>query len=216
MADFKNIAKETFKFEGGFQAFPNDTANYCNGALIGTNRGISAVAYKAYYGTCPTVEQMKALTEAQALAIYKKNYWDVIKGDLIANQSVAHIFFDAFIASGYVGLQRVKKYINTYYGSTKVPVNTKALTVSDTTLINAADAKKLFDIAKQGEIDNRNYLATTNPAKYGGWLKGWLNRLNQITFDGTNFIKNNPAIVLVFALIAMTVTYFTIQTVNKG
>jgi len=216
MADFNKIAEKTFKFEGGYQAFPNDTANYCNGNLIGTNRGISAIAYKGFYGICPTVAQMKALTKDQALLIYKRNFWDVIQGDTINNSSVAHIFFDAHIASGGYGLKRVKTYINKYYGANKVPVTTNPLTSDHVKLVNAADSSKLFDIAKQGEIDNRNSLATTNPAKYGMFLKGWLSRLNQIKYDGTNFIKNNPLIVVAFALIAMTLTYFTIQTVNKG
>lgn len=213
MADFNSIVKKTFNFEGGFQSFSNDTANYCNGVLIGTNHGISAVAYKAHYGVCPTVAQMKALTIDQAKAIYKKNYWDPIQGDLISNQSVAHIFFDAFIASGYVGLKRVKGYVNTYYGTTKIAINTKPLTTADAALINAADPKKLFEIAKAGEIANRNSLAASNPSKYGMFLKGWLNRLNAINFDGVQtFVKNNPAIVLVFAFIAMATTYMIIKT----
>jgi len=44
MADFNPILTKTFKFEGGFQNSANDTANYCGGVLIGTNRGISARA----------------------------------------------------------------------------------------------------------------------------------------------------------------------------
>lgn len=216
MADFNSIASKTFKFEGGYQNYTTDTANYCNGNLVGTNHGISAIAYKGFYGTCPTVAQMKALTIDQAKMIYKKNYWDVIQGDLINNQSVAHIFFDAHIASGGEGIKRIRTYINKYYGTNKVLVNTSALTNAHVALINAADAAKLFTIAKQGEIDNRNYLATKNPSKYGMFLKGWLNRLNEIKFDGTNFIKNNPAIVIVFALLAMTLTYFTIQTLKQA
>lgn len=212
MADFNSIAQKTFKFEGGYQNHSTDTANYCNGQLIGTNHGISAIAYKGYYGKCPSVAEMKTLTIEQAKAIYKKNYWDVIQGDSIANQSVAHIFFDAHIASGGYGIKRIKQYINQYYGSSKVSVNTSKLTASDSTLINNADPKKLFDIAKQGEINNRNSLVTSNPSKYGMFLKGWLSRLNQITFDGTNYIKNNPLIVLIFAVIAMGITYAVIKT----
>lgn len=211
MADFNSIVLKTFNFEGGYQAFPNDTANYCNGKLIGTNRGISAIAYQAYYGVCPTVEQMKALTKEQAIAIYKKSYWDVIQGDKIANNSLAHIFFDAFIASGYTGLKRVKGYVNTYYGKTVIPVNSKPLTVSDTAHINNAQSQKLFEIAKAGEIANRNKLAAQNPSKYAMFLKGWLNRLNQITYDGTQFIKNNPIVVFIFAIVAMGITYFIVN-----
>lgn len=212
MADFNSIASKTFNFEGGYQNYSNDTANYCNGQLIGTNHGISAVAYKGYYKKCPTVADMKNLTIEQAKTIYKANYWNPIQGDLINNQSVAHIFFDAHIASGGEGIKRIKKYINKYYGVTKIPVTTSSLTVSDSVLINNADAKKIFEIAKQGEIENRNYLATKNPSKYGMFLKGWLNRLSKITFED---IKNNPLIVVLFAIIAMSVTYAIFKITNK-
>lgn len=216
MADFNSIVEKTLNFEGGFQNHSTDTANYCNGNLIGTNRGISAIGYKGFYGVCPTVDQMKALTKDQAKMIYKKNYWDFIQADLINNQSVAHIFFDTHIASGGNGIIRLKKAINKYYGEAKVKVNSSAFTATHVALINGADASKLFAITKQGEIDNRTNLATTNPSKYGMFLKGWLNRLNAITFDGATFIKNNPAIIIVFALIAMTITYFTIQTLQTA
>lgn len=207
MADFERIVKKTFGFEGGFQNDPEDTANYCNGQLIGTNRGISAVGYKGYYGKCPTVAEIKALTEAQAYAIYKKNYWTPIQGDLLNSQSVAHIFFEAHIASGGEGLKRIKKYVNTYYGTQKMKVTTSWLTSSQAALVNAADSKRLFDIAKAGEIANRNYLATVNPAKYGKWLNGWLNRLNKVIYDGASAIKRNPLPVVIFALLAMTLMY---------
>lgn len=154
---------------------------------------------------------MKALTVEQAKAIYKKNYWNPIQGDLIANQSLAHIFFDAFIASGYEGLKRIKRYVNTYYGSTKIPVNTSSLKASDAVLINAADSKKLFDIAKAGEIANRNSLATANPSKYGMFLKGWLSRLNQIVYDQASSIRNNPMLVIIFTVLAMGITYIALN-----
>jgi lysozyme family protein len=211
MADFNSIAAKTFNFEGGYQALSKDTANYCNGQLIGTNHGISAIAYKAYYGYCPTVDQMKSLTTDQAKAIYKKNYWDILQGDKIANNSVAHIFFDAFIASGYNGLKRIKGYVNTYYGKTVIAVNNNALTAADAAQINNAQSQKLFDIAKAGEVTNRNYLATSNPTQYAAFLNGWLNRLNQITYDGTNFIKNNPIVVIIFSIIAMGIVYVALN-----
>jgi lysozyme family protein len=223
MADFNPILDQTFKFEGGYQAFTNDTANYCNGVLIGTNRGISAMGYNGFYGVCPTVEQMKALTPNQAKAIYKKNYWDVIKGDDIKNQSVAHIMFDAHIASGYEGLRRAKVAINKYYRKDITKVNKTAITNKEVDLINDANSAKLFTILKDGEIANRKGLAIKNPSKYGQFLKGWLSRLSKITYDGAEFAKRNtPAIIIVGALLASIAIYAIIKrntivkTINKA
>src|SRR6478752_8502701 len=100
MADFENIVSVSFKWEGGYSAYSNDSASWCGGQLIGTNRGISAVAYKGFYGVCPTVDQLKALTAEQAKAIYKKLFWDKLQLDKIKNDSVAQIMFQYIIGSG--------------------------------------------------------------------------------------------------------------------
>ena len=109
MANFQPIYENTLKKEGGFQNSPNDSANYCysfvngkrtRGALIGTNRGISATALQVYLGRCPSVAEMKAVTPELAYKIYKKNFWDKINGDIIKSQSVASMIFQMRIGSG--------------------------------------------------------------------------------------------------------------------
>jgi len=62
MASFDKAIINTFKAEGGFQNDPKDNANYVNSILIGTNRGISAQGYYAYYKKVPTVNDIKNLT----------------------------------------------------------------------------------------------------------------------------------------------------------
>lgn len=187
MADFAPIVKKTFSFEGGYQAFPNDTANYnSRGELVGTNHGISAKALETYTGKVPTVQDIKNITEQLAQQIYKKNYWNPLQGDSLKNDSVAHIMFDSFIASGYNGLIRVRKAVNKYFNKKVVAETPKPITAQEAIIINSANQKRLFEIIKQGEIDNRNYLAKTNPEKYGKFIKGWLNRLDKITFSDTS------------------------------
>ena len=58
------------KIEGGYQAMPDDAGNYCAGNLIGTKYGVSAVAFSAWAGRCPTVAEMKALTTDTAFNFY--------------------------------------------------------------------------------------------------------------------------------------------------
>lgn len=204
MADFNPILEKTFKFEGGFQQFPNDTANYCGGKLIGTNRGISAVAYGQYLGKCPTVEEVKAITPDIAKKVYKKLFWDIIKGDDIKDQSLAHIIFDAHIASGGNGIIRAKKAINSIY-PVFTTANASGFTSQQVSKINTLNAKQLFDKIKQGEIENRKYLAQTNPDKYGQFLNGWLNRLNNIVYTGAEFTKKN--------IIPITISFLALGTI---
>lgn len=209
MADFNEILQKTFHLEGGFQNDPKDTGNICGGKVIGTNRGISAIAYSAYIGRCSSVAEVQAITPEIAGKVYKKLFWDKLRGDDINNQSVAHIFFDAYIQSGNNGLKRNRKYINKYYGKNVVGEGSGSFGNNEVKYINNANAKKLFDIAHAGEVDFRKYLATSNPAKYEHDLAGWLSRLNQITFE---FVKKNPVTTaigfVVLGLVGFTAWYY--------
>lgn len=188
MAAFEPIVSKTFKFEGGYQAFPNDSANYClNKQLVGTNHGISAIAYESYLGRCPSVADMKAITTDIAKKVYKKNYWDKMQLDEIADQSLAHIMFDAFIASGFEGMKRVKKAVNKH-SPVFAAIDSTPFAKAQAEMINKIPSYKLFNSIKEGEIANRKALYAANPQKYGDFINGWLSRLNQINYDGVKFV----------------------------
>jgi hypothetical protein len=74
--NWATISQDLFKYEGGFQADPEDRGNYYDGKLIGTNKGISAAQYKKLFGSEPTKEKLMALTDEQVQEAYKKHYWD--------------------------------------------------------------------------------------------------------------------------------------------
>lgn len=213
MADFTPIAEKTLILEGGYQSFPNDSANYTSShKLVGTNFGISAIAYEDYLGREPSIEDMKALTKAKALAVYKKNFWDKLQGDKIKNHSVAHIIFDAYIASGSLGIQRVRKYINEYTGYSRVSVSRISnLNDDEIKAINGiANQKALFELIKQGEIDARMALVNSNPAKYGQFKQGWINRLNKINYEGRllSFGKVATGVAIVVTPVILVGVFF--------
>lgn len=219
MANFNEIVKIALKFEGGFQNFPNDSANWTggkegSGKLIGTNRGISTLAFKDAYKRDPSVAEMQNLTEEQAKDIYRKNYWNKISGDNIENQNLAYLIFDTFIASGYIGLIRIKKGLNDLIGNKVFPEDSTIFKLDQVAEINKLDPKKTFDYLKQKEIDFRNYLFEKNPSKYGKFIKGWLNRLNNITFEDikTEVKKKSNLIGIVLLL---TGIFFIIKKLNK-
>jgi len=194
VANFTTIVDKTLNFEGGYQAFPNDSANYNSlGQLVGTNRGISAIAYETYLGFPPTVSQIRAITPAIAKAVYKKLFWDKMAGDALLNDSVAHIMFDSYIATGSLKLSR--QGIADAGGSVdqgNVPFNNYTVGV-----VNALNPQAVFNAVKQRNIDQRMWLAENNPSKYGMFLQGWLNRLNAITFSDvvTEVKKKGPVII---------------------
>jgi lysozyme family protein len=100
MANFDIAHKKTSVNEGGYTNDANDSGNYVDGKLIGTNLGISAPVLKAYLKRTPTVAEMKNLSPAVAAAIYKKNYWDVMKGDDWNSQDNANKVYDMCVNAG--------------------------------------------------------------------------------------------------------------------
>lgn len=82
--------------EGGYTADPADPGNWTGGApgrgeCRGTNWGISAASY-------PDLP-IRALTPDQARAIYRRDYWDRVRGDRLP-PSLALMVFDAAVNCG--------------------------------------------------------------------------------------------------------------------
>lgn len=152
MANFNPIWNATDEFEGGYQALASDEGNYCpsrgkvGSQLIGTKYGISAIG-KANYdgGKCPTVAEMKNLNPTEARKIAKEQYWDVIKGDKINSQALAHLIFDIRFG-GKTGTLQVRQAINAIKGKGTVQeYSSDKLTDTDIALINSLPEKQLFD-----------------------------------------------------------------------
>lgn len=105
MADFKIAYERTAKFEGGYQCDPDDNGNWAGGhkgigELIGTNYGITAPELAAYLGRKITVSDMRNMSREIAAIIFKKNYWDPLRGDEITSQDIANELFDSAVNMG--------------------------------------------------------------------------------------------------------------------
>jgi lysozyme family protein len=96
MSVFDQCFEIVVGFEGGYDTTPGDRGNWTGGVvgrgvLRGTKYGISAAAY-------PDVD-IASLTLAEAKAIYQRDYWAKINGDLL-DPRVALIVFDAAVNNG--------------------------------------------------------------------------------------------------------------------
>jgi len=177
MASFDKAVINTFKAEGGFQQDASDNANYVNGVLIGTNRGISAQGYYAYYKKVPTVNDIKNLTVEQAKQIFKGNYWDKIAGDFIVNQSVAELMFQFVIGSGSSQISYIKDIANKVGGKSVLVLNDLPITKMDAFFINEINQELFHARMKEWRFELYDRIVAKNPAKQK-FLKGWQNRLN--------------------------------------
>ena len=96
MTAFDAAFERLIGHEGDYTANPADPGNWTGGACRqgtckGTRYGVSAAAYPAL--------DIKALTLAEARAIYRRDYWDRIRGDKLP-PAVAFVTFDAAVNNG--------------------------------------------------------------------------------------------------------------------
>lgn len=94
----------TLQFEGGYQAREDDTGNWFDGRLIGTNFGISAPTLAAWRNEAGasvflTDRDMQQLTVSEARAIYAVHYWNPVRGDDLP-AGIDLLLFDFAVLAG--------------------------------------------------------------------------------------------------------------------
>lgn len=105
MADFKKALMETLKLEGGYSDHKKDPGGKTNFGI--TEKTARNWGYKG---------AMKDLTLKEAGEIYKKGYWDKVKGDSLISQEVAQEAFDTAVNCG-VG--NASKFLQKAYNKLK-------------------------------------------------------------------------------------------------
>lgn len=147
--------------EGGYVDHPKDPGG-------ATNLGITLDTLSAHRGRRVTKDDVKALTVAEAGAIYLKNYWFPIHADKLP-AGVDYILFDLAVNSG-VG--RARKYLQ------------RAAGVADDGIIGPATLAAVKARKPMQLVDS---IAGLREAFYRGldtfptFGKGWLRRLAEVT-----------------------------------
>jgi lysozyme family protein len=148
MADFDVYFPTLLQHEGGFVDDPADPGG-------ATNKGITMETFRAcakrYLGIEPTLENLEALTDAQAAAIYKPLYWDKIRGDEIEPQELADIVFDFQVNAGGNASKLLQKVLNDLGAQPPLPVDGD---IGPGTLaaLKRADSSAVYRAYKQGRI----------------------------------------------------------------
>lgn len=91
------------KHEGGFVNHPKDPGG-------ATNKGITLATFRRYVKPGGTVADLKALTEEQAVIVYKRQYWDAVVADLLpagVDYSVADFAVNSGPSRAAKELQRI-------------------------------------------------------------------------------------------------------------
>ena len=150
--NFPNCISFSLKAEGGYVNDPKDPGGE-------TKYGISKRAY-------PSVD-IKALTLADAIAIYKRDYWDKVQGDTLP-AGVDMILLDAAINSGSnKSIKLVQRALGIKDDGSLGPVTLSAILKADPTkLINDS-------------IEQRLAFLKSLPT-WGRYGKGWTTRLHTL------------------------------------
>jgi lysozyme family protein len=156
MADFGAAIVNTLAREGGSKF--TDTPGDRGGA---TKYGISQRAYPAL--------DIRNLTEQQARDIYKRDFWDRIRGDDITSQAIAENIFDACVNMGVKTASRLAQT------SLSITPADGVIGSQSLTAVNSADEELFianFTIAK---IARYAHICTRDRSQ-SRFLLGWVNR----------------------------------------
>lgn len=160
------------KIEGGYQDHPSDSGNYCQGQLVGTKYGMSAVAVSTWWGRCPSVAEMQGLTEADAFAFYSW-YFDRYNLYQIQEQKLFELVANNTMGSPSNAAKVVQRALNKFGYNVAVDG-----AYGPQTLGALNDAWKKFGakIYNQIRADWVQYLVDLSRPEF---IEGWLIRMNR-------------------------------------
>ena len=147
--------------EGGFTQNPKDAGNWTSGKVgVGVNKGTKyGIASNSY----PDLD-IKNLTLDHAKLIYKRDYWNKVKGDELPISLAFHVF-DMAVNSGVVrGIKLLQRTVGTIEDGIIGPKTLESL--------------KLMDVNQAIQIYNANRLQFyTSLSDFSNFGKGWVNRV---------------------------------------
>tara|TARA_R110000744_G_scaffold116111_2_gene217145 strand:- start:81 stop:725 length:645 start_codon:yes stop_codon:yes gene_type:complete len=185
-----------------------------------TNRGVQWTTYKALAPKLlgipnPTVEGLLSMTESQGDKFIEYFWNKATFNNSITNQATANAFFEMLWGGGGSGIKWLQKKIGVYPDGSVGPKTIEAANkFNPETILN--EVLKRF-----------NYLAKANPAKYGGVIKGWINRYNDLYSKSkmyfptreNNLLKETPkskkkSKIILFVLGGLMVSYILYKKVK--
>jgi lysozyme family protein len=142
--------------EGGYVDHPKDPGGR-------TNMGITQRVYESYLGREVTEEDMRSLSPNHASEIYRRDYWDTVKGDELP-LGIDYAVFDWAVNSGPGTVAReLQKLVGVSIDGVIGPQTLAA--------VNSEDIPEL--ITKLAERRASFYRRLQNFTVFG---KGWINR----------------------------------------
>ena len=160
LSNWDNAFKLMLKSEGGFVNHPSDPGGM-------TNLGVTKATWENWVGRESDEAEMRGLTPEKVEPLYKKKYFDAVRGDELP-MGLDYLMFDFAVNAG---AGRAIKTLQTAVGVTPDggfgPMTMAA--------VQAVDPNELIERFSQAKEDF--YRSLTTFATFG---KGWLNRVADV------------------------------------
>ncbi len=103
--NFQRALELVLKHEGGYVNHPSDPGGH-------TNKGVTLDNYRRYVKPGGTVADLKAISDEEVATVYRRFYWDAVKGDDLP-AGIDYAVFDFAVNSGP---SRAAKYLQRVLG----------------------------------------------------------------------------------------------------
>ena len=155
--------------EGGFSNLSQDPGGM-------TNLGVTKSTWENWIGRQSDEAEMRSLTPQKVEPLYKKKYWDAVRGDEL-DAGIAYILFDFAVNAG------VGRSIKTLQTCLGVPADGGfgPITMAAVKSVEPLELIKRFTHAKE-----EYYLSLPTFEVFG---VGWLNRLADVQHNATLMVK---------------------------
>jgi lysozyme family protein len=154
------------KYEGGYVNHPNDPGGM-------TNLGVTKRVWEEWTGKPATEADMRALTPAMVGPLYKKRYWDAVRGDDLP----AGVDLCVFDCAVNAGVGRASRFLQQAVG---VDADGKIgpMTISAVTAKPADEIIEAFCALREAHYKSLSTFDT-----FG---KGWMRRLASVKVESTD------------------------------
>ena len=168
-SNFQRSLSLVLKWEGGFVNHPKDPGG-------ATNKGITLATFRRYVKRNGTVDDLKRITDAQVSTVYRKQYWDAVKGDDLPS-GVDYAVFDFAVHSGPA---RAAKYLQMVVGA---KVDGK---IGPATL---AAVRKTMRATVINDLCDRRMAFLKSLKTWKTFGKGWTNRVNDVVREAAKMVS---------------------------
>ena len=158
--NFQECLEHILQSEGGYVNHPSDPGGM-------TNLGVTKRVWEEWTGKPATEQEMRSLTHEQVAPLYKKRYWDAIKGDDLPS-GVDLCVFDCAVNAGVYRAARFLQH---------------ALRVTEDGVIGPATVKAAKELPPRAIIADfcaQRELHYKSLQTFPTFGKGWMARLDRV------------------------------------